>query len=89
LLILAINNKNKPFTRVFLFIGFIVSFSGVALYQLPYALDNVNAYPTDPVQPGASGFSPGHQAKLIPSDPVQPGASGFSPGHQSQSPGPT
>ena len=59
LLTLKINNKIIQLTRVYLFIGFIVAFSGVALYQLPYALENVNAISPDPIKPGASELSPG------------------------------
>jgi hypothetical protein len=65
-----------------LFIGFIVAFSSVALYHLPYALDNVNAIPNEPINPGASSLTPGDLTKQIPTEPIKPGATSLTPGIQ-------
>ena len=83
------SNKNKSITRDSLFIGFIAAFSGVALCHLSYALDNVNAIPTEPLKPGASGLSPGISSQLVPPNPVYPGASELSPRSLSQNSAPT
>jgi hypothetical protein len=57
----------------------MVAFGSVALYQLPYALENINTIPNEPIKPGASILSPGYISKQNPSDPVKPGASQYSP----------